>query len=277
MITRLLIFFCLQLAASPVLAADKPVDVMILGTYHFSNPGLDVNNMTADNVLTPKRQSELDAVARAILEFKPSHVMVEVESDLPDFAVDSYLSFSPEVLKTNANEITQIGYRIAHMTGLVSVNGIDEQPKAGEPDYFPYDELQEAAVKFGQSGMIDAASAAIGTTMKAFEDSQKSRTIGELLIALNTGDFVNADMQFYYGVLGVGDRDIQSGADLNAMWYLRNAKIFSKLMLETKPGDRVLVVYGSGHSYWLRHFASETPGYRMVDPVPYLELAKVRN
>lgn len=277
MITRLLIFFCLQLAASPVLAADKPVDVMILGTYHFSNPGLDVNNMAADNVLTPKRQSELDAVARAILEFKPSHVMVEVESDLPDFAVDSYLSFSPEVLKTNANEITQIGYRIAHMTGLVSVNGIDEQPKAGEPDYFPYDELQEAAVKFGQSGMIDAASAAIGTTMKAFEDSQKSRTIGELLIALNTGDFVNADMQFYYGVLGVGDRDIQSGADLNAMWYLRNAKIFSKLMLETKPGDRVLVVYGSGHSYWLRHFASETPGYRMVDPVPYLELAKVRN
>lgn len=104
----------------------------------------------------------------------------------------------------------------------------------------------------------------------------ESPTIGELLIALNTGDFVNADKQFYYGVLGVGDRDIQSGADLNAMWYLRNAKIFSKLMLETKPGDSVLVVYGSGHSYWLRHFASETPGYRMVDPVPYLELAKVR-
>jgi len=28
-----------------------------------------------------------------------------------------------------------------------------------------------------------------------------------------------------------------------------------------KPGDRVLAVYGGGHGFWLRHFASLTPGY----------------
>ena len=79
----------------------------------------------------------------------------------------------------------------------------------------------------------------------------------------------------YYSILPVGDADAQPGADLNAMWYLRNAKIFGKLMQVAKPGDRVLVVYGSGHSYWLRHFASEVPGYRNVDPLPYLARAKV--
>jgi hypothetical protein len=60
------------------------------------------------------------------------------------------------------------------------------------------------------------------------------------------------------------------------MWYLRNAKIFGKLMTVTNPGDRVLVVYGSGHNYWLRHFATETPGFRNVDPRPFLHKATVR-
>jgi hypothetical protein len=64
------------------------------------------------------------------------------------------------------------------------------------------------------------------------------------------------------------------GADLNAGWYLRNAKIFGKLMQVARPGDRVLVVYGGGHGYWLRHFAGTVPGYRNVDVRPYLEKAK---
>jgi hypothetical protein len=51
------------LGASPALAALPPVEVMVLGTYHFGNPGLDLNNMKADSVLTPARQRELAAVA----------------------------------------------------------------------------------------------------------------------------------------------------------------------------------------------------------------------
>ena len=82
------------------------------------------------------------------------------------------------------------------------------------------------------------------------------------------------DMDFYYGILGYADGKDTPGADLNSRWYLRNARIFTNLMRLSKPGDRVLVVYGSGHSYWLRHFASETPGYSNVDPVPYLKRAE---
>ncbi len=55
--------------------------------------------------------------------------------------------------------------------------------------------------------------------------------------------------------------------------YLRNAKIFAKLMRQAKPGDRIVVVYGAGHNYWLRHFAGATPGYVSVDPMPYLKAA----
>jgi hypothetical protein len=57
------------------------------------------------------------------------------------------------------------------------------------------------------------------------------------------------------------------------MWYLRNAKIFAKLQSVTRRGDRVLVIYGSGHNYWLRHFAQSAPGSISVDPTPYLAKA----
>jgi Family of unknown function (DUF5694) len=262
--------------AAPVAAAEKPVDVMVLGAYHFGNPGMDVNNLKVDSVLTPTRQAELDALARALLTFKPTRVMVERESDAPDFSMESYKSFTPERLKTAANEADQIGFRVAKMAGLAVVHGIDEQPKNGEPDYFPYDKLQETAKKFGQTGMIEKANAPVVAWLKSFEARQKTDTVAQLLIEMNIPNKRFREMAFYYDVLPIGDGNTQTGADLNAGWYLRNAKIFSKLMQVAKPGDRVLVIYGAGHGYWLRHFATETPGYRSIDVVPYLKQAKVK-
>lgn len=255
-------------------AAERQVEVMVVGSYHFGNPGRDVNNIKVDSVLTPSKQAEIDAVARALVAFRPTHVMVEMESDAPDFAAAGYASFTPEQLKTEANEITQIGFRIARMAGLAVVNAIDEQPKDGEPDYFPYDKVQETAAKFGQAAVLERGNAPIQAWSKAFEIRQRTATVADLLIEMNIPGKRFPEMTFHYDILPIGDADTQTGADLNAMWYLRNAKIFGKLMRVAKPGDRVLVVYGAGHGFWLRHFATETPGYKFVDPVPYLKAAK---
>ncbi|MEK6637904.1 MAG: DUF5694 domain-containing protein [Pseudomonadota bacterium] len=255
------------------LAAEPSIEVMVLGSYHFGNPGQDVNNVRVDSVLVPKKQAELDALARALLTFKPTKVMVEVESDAPDFAVQEYTDFTPEKLKTAADETNQIGYRVAHLAGLKIVHGIDEQPKYGEPDYFPYVAMQDVAKQHGQTGVMDAANLPVKAYLTKFEADQKTKTVADLLIGVNA-DAIYTKIAVEYSYLKIGDKDDQAGADLNAMWYLRNAKIFGKLMQVAKPGDRVLVVYGAGHNYWLRHFATETPGYKFVDPVPYLKATK---
>jgi hypothetical protein len=259
---------------TPAAAADAPVDVMVLGSYHFGNPGMDINNMKADSVLTPQRQQQLQQVAAALATFKPTHVMVETESDAPDLAVAEYTRFDAAMLAKVPNEIVQIGYRTASLVGLKTVNGIDEQPKAGEPDYFPFDKLQEAAAKFGQTAALEATNVPVAVSMKAFEAAQKSSSVGRLLVRMNTPGTAMSGMDSYYGVLGIGDHDQQTGADFNAAWYLRNAKIFGKLVSLVKPGDRVLVVYGGGHGFWLRHFAGLTPGFRNVDVLPYLQKAQ---
>lgn len=256
----------------PACAAEPPVEVMVLGVYHFGNPGLDVNNIKVESVLTPEKQRQIDAVAQALLRFRPTRVMVEMESKAPDLTVAEYANFTPAKLLTEANEIEQIGFRIARLANLPTVNGIDEQPATGEPDYFPYDKLQEAAQKFGQQALLDGPNATLKQVLGKFEGDQKTTSVAELLVRMNT-DPVLAGMDAYYTWLRIGDHDNQAGADLNAMWYLRNAKIWGKLLSVAKPGDRVLVIYGAGHGYWLRHFASATPGVVSVDPVPLLKAA----
>ena len=92
-----------------------------------------------------------------------------------------------------------------------------------------------------------------------------------LLADTNRSDHpIHGSLSFYYGLLTFGDGVEQPGADLNAGWYERNARIFVKLMTVARPGDRIVVVYGAGHAYWLRHFVENTPGFELVDPVPWL-------
>ena len=257
-------------------AADKPkvVEMMVLGSYHFGNPGLDTHNMKADSVLAPKRQAELDAVARAVLAFKPTHVMVEQQSEAPNLELAEYKKFTMADLLRDENEITQLGYRIAKMANLPVVYGIDEQPKKDEPDYYPYDKVQAAAKQFGQTAMLEQLNAPIGEMVKTFELAQKTATVGQLLLQMNGAKMQTAMVSSYFNMLPIGDTETQTGADLNAMWYLRNAKIFGKALKIAKPGDRVFVLYGAGHVYWLRHFASHMPGYKFVDPQLYLLTAK---
>ncbi|OSZ67105.1 hypothetical protein CAP39_11745 [Sphingomonas sp. IBVSS1] len=254
------------------------MQVMVLGTYHFGNPGRDINNMQADSVLTPQRQRELERVAEALARFRPTHVMVEMQSPEADLAIAEYRRFDAKMLASDANEIVQIGYRTARRVGLAAVQGIDEQPGPGEPDYFPYDKLDATAGRLGMAPLLQSLNAATGTWIKAFEAAQKTSSVGQLLMRMNDPRGPQASMDYYYSALAIGDRDDQVGADLNAMWYLRNAKIFAKLMLIAKPADktpaRVLVVYGGGHAFWLRHFARHTPGYVDVDVMPYLQRAR---
>ncbi len=257
-----------SVAAAP--AAEKPVEVMVLGSFHFDNPGRDIANVQADDVLQPSYQRELDAIAAAIASWRPTKVMVERVAPAPDLIDPKYPAFTPADLGKNRDERVQLGYRIAARLRMPTVYAIDEQGKEGGPDYFPFQPVMDYASTHGKAAFVAQLTDAAKAYTAQVGRVQREKGVAAALLLNNDQKGFGGRIGDHYRLLAVGDSQAQPAADLNAMWYLRNAKIFGKLMSVAEPGDRVLVVYGSGHGYWLRHFSAETPGYRNVEVAPFL-------
>ena len=246
-----------------------PVQVMIVGTYHFGNPGHDLHNVEADDVTAPRRQKELAELAARLERFKPTRIAVEADGDPPDLTLAKYRAFTPADLGKTKNEVAQIGYRIARDLGLAEVYGIDES--SDTIDYFPYGVVEAYAKRHAGDARLAAMHAQIEKSVREFSAAQATRSISALIAQRNEPAAIRAEHDaFYYGLLAFGDGAAQPGAELNAAWYQRNAKIFAKLFQTARPGDRVIVVFGAGHAFWLRHFVEHTPGYVLVEPNRYL-------
>lgn len=262
------------LGGMPVSGQERaPVELMVLGTYHMGNPGQDQVNARADDVTRPERQRQLQAITDAIARWQPTKVLIEVQAPAP-FTIARFHRFTPAELSTNPNEIWQLGFRLARQLGHPDVYGFDEQPGDGEPSYYQYDRIAAFAAANGRQQAMDEARDFFQRGATAFEQAQATRSVAELLLRYNDPDYNRQDNnRGYYYALPFGDADNQAGAEFNAFWYLRNAKMFAKIALIAQPGDRVLVLVGSGHRYWLTHFAENVPGYRSIDPRPYLQEA----
>ena len=269
----MLVLAALTTAGAASAEEPKPIELMVVGTYHMDNPGLDLANVKADDVLKAARQKELEALSAALAEFRPTKIVVERIAKTPELLDHRYAEFTPADLGKNRDERYQVAYRLAHRLGHKQVYAIDEDPDAGEPDYFPFGKVVDWAKATGAGPKLNAALDEVKAEVAQITGLQATNSVAGVLESLNRPEKDEHAQAWHYRLLAYGDTEAQPGADLNAMWYLRNAKIFAKVMTVAKPGDRVLVVYGSGHNYWLRHFARTTPGFHNVDPVPYLQKA----
>ena len=243
------------------LAPQPAVKVMIVGTFHMSNPGHDIHNLKADDVLAPARQAEIEAVTSALAKFRPTGVAAEWAAATVSERYPKYLAGT---LPPSRNEVVQLGFRLAKMAGLEAVHGVDAD---GD---FPYREMEAYAKAHGQAPLLDAINADIETFTQTLQRTLAERGISAALRLINDPERIKSDNAFYRTALRVGSGAVQPGADLLTAWYKRNFLIGANLIQLSRPGDHIVVFYGSGHAFLLRQCVTEIPGFELAEPNDYL-------
>ncbi|HEY6136439.1 MAG TPA: DUF5694 domain-containing protein [Thermoanaerobaculia bacterium] len=239
-------------------AAEAPrAEVLVLGVYHMANPGRDIFNTKADDVLTPKRQAEIAQLIEALEKFKPTKVAIEADV-YSERAPKQYADYVAGNYTLTRNENDQIGYRLAKELGHAKIYAVDTD---GD---FPFQRLMNYAKGSGRAKDIEAMMGEIGAMVKAQNDYLASHSVLETLLYMNDDAKVAQDVGFYYREAQLGEPGDWAGADLVADWFRRNMRIYTNVVrLIDSPNERIVVIFGAGHLGWLRHDFASNPNIRL--------------
>lgn len=232
-------------------------EILILGTYHMANPGHDIFNMSADDVLSPKRQAEIGELLEVLKRFRPTRIAIE-STVYEDRRPKQYADYLAGKYTLTSNEIDQIGFRLAKELGMKAIYPVDID---GD---FPWQRVINFAKAKGQSQIMDQIESEIGEMVKQWDAYLHSHTVLETLIFMNDDKNVAKDVGFYLREAHLGEPGDYAGPDLLASWYQRNIRIYNNIANIIKsPNDRVLVIYGAGHLGWLRQDVVNDPVMRL--------------
>jgi hypothetical protein len=226
--------------------SDGRPEILVLGTYHMANPGRDIHNMQADDVLSPRRQRDIAELLDVLKRFRPTKIAVEAQVGSQRVA-QQYADYLAGKYSLSRNETDQIGFRLAKELGHPTVYPVDE---GGD---FPYYRVRNYAKANGLQEKFEALEASTGARVKAQGDFLRTHTVLETLQYMNSDSTVAKDVASYYAFVTFGEPFEYAGPDLVARWFERNIRIYRNILaLIGSPSERILVIYGSGHLGWLR-------------------------
>ncbi|MCS6625433.1 DUF5694 domain-containing protein [Roseibacterium beibuensis] len=235
--------------------------LLILGVYHMDNPGLDAENLRADDVLSDRRQREIDALARALVKYRPSKVAVE--APYGDRVWPSrYLEYLQGQRSLGRNEIEQVGFRVARTMGHNAIYPID----------YP---MFMSGLRHDEVERRPPSQPSEGASPSADEARLSRSTVTEFLIHLNDPGRIATDHAAYMGLLAPDSSTtaLYERVDRLTFWYQRNHRMMANLVRVSEPGDRVLLVVGAGHLQIMRDLARDAPFICLMDTQKYLQEA----
>ncbi len=254
---------------SAVSEPEGNAQVMILGTYHFTGGGADLVNAEVDDYLAEERQAEIAALIDQLAEFAPTKIAIELLPEHEAEFNEQYHAYAAGQRELTVNERQQIGMRLARRLGLDRLYAVDYESD------MDFDAMFGAAAAAGETGLIALVQDEIAAIQAwAAEDASPDRTIAERLAGHNDTATL-ADLNSLYLMLAqMGGRENPVGAEQMELWWGRNLRIYSNIAAIAEPGDRVLVIYGSGHKHLLDQFVQSAPNLTWVDSMAYLEAAE---
>ncbi len=244
---------------------EPPVELLILGTFHFTDAGLDNYRPQYDvDILSPDRQVEVEELLSLLEAFRPHKIAVEQLPSQQSTLDSLYSSYRAGEFDLPSNEIYQLGFRLAGRLGHERLHAVDAERRF----YLPYLDPDEYAAAHGQDLFTDSASVELYNDYHQYKDELKTRqSLREHLIWLNHPEQVlRSHGQYLIDNFAVGSDSEYPGVDSRTAWYNRNLRIFANLRrLSDMEGDRVLLIIGNGHVPILRHATEASPQFEVVE------------
>lgn len=255
----------------------KLPSVLLVGTFHFNYPNLDVNKTATDkqvNVLTARKQLEMEQLVAYIAKFRPTKIVIEVESGGQRLGqiLNKYKSVKNGTKTAAKDEVEQIAFRLMNQFKLDTLHGADATSIFNEL----YDSKDSTILRPALDKIFTGWQNyhyKCTETICALQDSV-SKIEEEMELKWSLIDYfkyLNSDVSLKrnYGGYFNGEYFTQGqyrGADALAMdWYDRNLRIFRNIQtITTSPEDRILVLFGTGHVSILKQLFECDPNYKLV-------------
>lgn len=246
--------------------------LLIVGTFHFKDAGLDDYKPKFDiDVLSPARQKEVAEVVRLLSGFRPTKVALEIRKENEPQFQERYQQYLQNKFDLPANEIYQLGFRVAKECGLKRIESIDVKGRVYDPDF----DLKKYAEQNGQQALLNSAWQARFERLYSHDDELKMKqTLRQHLLHINSEErILQGHGHYLIGDFGIGKDQEYPGVDsITGWWYNRNLRIFENVRRITKDKeDRILLLIGAGHVPIIRHAAQASPEFHLVEVSDYLK------
>jgi len=252
--------------------SDGAIKVMILGTYHMANPGADAANIEADDVMTPKRQAELQALAEQLAVFNPTKITIESPyGDTSRTFMYRAVRQGMSLDSLGPNETYQIGFRLADLLGHETVYPIDHRMNANPPSIGALFSKYPERMDYFENRITSVQDSLNYWT----ENILMKGTIAHFLAMMNSDRLIDLNHSLYLEfVKELWGGDYLSGTEMLSLWYERNLRIFQNLIRISdfdNEEERILIVMGQGHAKLLRDFIQDADYYEFVDVTDFIK------
>lgn len=238
----------------------EQVKVLTLGTFHFEFPNRDVIKTSEDDqidVLDSNYQNEIKLIVDKLAKFKPTIIIIESEPKFQNKYDSLYQLYLNDEHILSRDEVQQIGFRLGKQLSLKRLYCVDAWGEDYEDVKNLFERNDSIAINKFMEFFYNHPDSLL---MSARNDSHIFKTKGILaeLKRMNDDRVITKSLGDYLiGVFKYETPDNkQFGPDFTTGWWFnRNLRIFRNIQrIDTKPDDRILIIYGAGHMNLLNVF-----------------------
>ena len=267
---------CLLLFIFPQTNAQQKIEVLLIGSYHMAGTD-DPLKVDSDNMLSPKRQQEINEVLDQLQTFHPTKIFVEVMPSLQAHWDSTYLLAEQGLLPSDGwagSESFQLGTRLAQRLklskGVIGVHWKLSDTTTNSTFDHLYRDYQIKVSEYFKTVQVEdnawwtANARSVLEYIQNFYKETARLPVKESLRLINTPEF--SKKLYYANNIMIMDKNAYDyGVTGSVSNVVRNLQIYTNIVRHiTHTDERIMVIYGAGHIESLRHMFEGNPQMKVI-------------